>query len=959
MDAVEVQDVKVALQVWGGCSGRKCHHAPQPAAESPTRPRPDLAGSKHDKSSSKGAPKPAPKAPKAPKPKTASRRKHEHSVPPVELAAAMESEDEDDTEAQEDDEPDELGEADKECGERTKSVPEDEERDKSPSRARSSLSSPPNSLWRRTVPVVHKACLSRPCRLLSRPLPPKKPVGGGGEESFPVSQSTHGGGAPQWFARPAARPAPADFRPAPASQEVSGGGGEESCAASQGPLPVPPLPPKKPVEGEKSPTPPPQMPVEEERATGLPDPPPVPPPPPKKPVKEGEESSTPPPKAPAEEPVPPPPPKKIAEEDGADDSDEDPLDLENDSDDDDVGAAEPDRGKAAAIANTLQLRRKQRKDARGAVAKALEAWLADAAAKAAELSTAHGVPLEDVKAMMGSSGKLKKKRGYDEFKAKVWRRTAELNEGQGNHQDEPADAWTEDELKALKADFIAFDEQRESGKCVTKRAAAQDVTFTCDKIFEEMQSLEQRTGARSFFVIAGASVNDTITPGLYCNSATGQFVPDILKMPTTALPLTFQRWASLDKAVKPKGQNKRAQVAEMIRSGLNEMFGTTTVPVEYKNVREKIEAGMGVRFFGWVENMPWVTTSNLGTGGADTINTMWDRLKAGTAGWCDIAEDEHHRLLQEFPGQEKNYKMWKSKRDAVKAREAEEGDEDKPVAAGPSKIARGSRKRKSKEMVDMTDEEVVEGMDAVEAPAKKKARKAVDAVEGEVVDVVEEQPKKKAKAKKVSEGGEKGNAKGKVKAKAKGKAKAKETEKEKEKEVVEKTTTDGKRKRKRKAALDNDEESEDSKSKKVKRAPFRHLTSSTPPPRPQPKPAFKNVGQGKTIVPVDVIDPAPPTHERTPTPDLDDPALSYQNKQWYIRCRKTEQHAREERARLGSVEYEARQARKAAKWMAAANTGTAGPSKPPKPSKTLTEVEGEDSDEFNGGSGSGSDSESE
>jgi hypothetical protein len=59
----------------------------------------------------------------------------------------------------------------------------------------------------------------------------------------------------------------------------------------------------------------------------------------------------------------------------------------------------------------------------------LEAWLADAAAKAAELSTAHGVPLEDVKAMMGSSGKLKKKRGYDEFKAKVWRRTAELNEG--------------------------------------------------------------------------------------------------------------------------------------------------------------------------------------------------------------------------------------------------------------------------------------------------------------------------------------------------------------------------------------------------------------------------------------------------------------------------------------------------------------------------------------------------
>ncbi|KAJ7840274.1 hypothetical protein B0H14DRAFT_3458184 [Mycena olivaceomarginata] len=846
-----------------------------------------------------------------------------HSVPPVELAAAVESEDEDDTEAQEDDEPDELGEEDKEHGERAKSVPEDEEHDKSPPCSEKLAEQPSEQPVEEDRPGGAQSLPVPPLQTAVPPPPPKKPVEEGEKSPSPPPnapmEEEHPNGLPGLLSVP---PPQTSVPPPPPKKSVEEGEKspapppktpvEERPNGSPGPLPVPPLPPKKPVEGEKSPTPPPQMPVEEERATGLPDPPPVPPPPRK---------------APTEEPVPPPPPKKMAEEDGADDSDEDPLDLENGSDDDDVGAAEPERGKAAAIANTLQLRRKQRKDARGAVAKALEPWLADAAAKAVELSTAHGLPLEDVKAMMGSSGKLKKKRGV---KAII--------------RDEPVDAWTEEELKALKADFIAFDEQRESRKRVTKHAAAQDVMFTCDKIFEEMQSLEQRTGARSFFVIAGASVNDTITPGLYCNSATGQFVPEVLKMSTTALPLTFQRWASLDKAVKPKGQSKRAQVAEMIRSGLNKMFGTTTVPVEYKN------------------NMPWVATSNLGTGGADTINTMWDRLKAGTASWCDIAEDEHHRLLQEFPGQEKNYRTWKSKRDTVKAREAEEGDEDKPVAAGPSKVARGSRKRKSKEMVDTTDEEVVEGMDAVEAPGKKKAKKAVDAMEGEVVDLVEEQPKKKAKAKKVSEGGEKGNAKG--KGKAKGKAKAKETEKgkekEKEKEVVEKTTSDGKRKRKRKAALDNnEEESEDSKSKKVKRAPFRHLTSSTPPPRPQPKPAFKNVGQGKTIVPVDVIDPTPPAHERTPTPDLDDPVLSYQNKQWYIRRRKTEQHARDERARLGSVEYKAKQARKAAKWMAAANTGTAGPSKPPKPSKTLTEVEGEDTDEFDGGSRSGSDSESE
>ncbi|KAJ7841728.1 hypothetical protein B0H14DRAFT_2586761 [Mycena olivaceomarginata] len=54
--------------------------------------------------------------------------------------------------------------------------------------------------------------------------------------------------------------------------------------------------------------------------------------------------------------------------------------------------------------------------------------------------------------------------------------------------------------------------------------------------------------------------------------------------------------------------------------------------------------------------------------------------------------------------------------------------------------------------------------------------------------------------------------------------------------------------------------------------------------------------------------------------------------------------------------------RKIARWIAAANAGTASPSEPGKRSKTLTKVEDKDSDKFNGDdqdSGSGSDSESE
>ncbi|KAJ7707032.1 hypothetical protein B0H14DRAFT_2646939 [Mycena olivaceomarginata] len=779
MDTVEVQDVKVALQVWGGCGGsrrwdadkflsslRRIHATrfnptekmpPHPAAcgQKPNVPQPDLVGSKQGKSSSKGAPKPAPKAPNL-----KQHRKETKTLGPAE-----------------------RGEP--------KSVPEDEERDKSPPHSEKLAEQPSEQPVEEDRPG---GAQSLPVLPLQTAVPPPLPRsgGGGGEESCPASQGARGG-APQRFARPTARPAPA-------SQEASGRG-EESHPASP-----------------------------DARGGGachrFSRPPPVPPPPRK---------------APTEEPVPPPPPKKMAEEDGADDSDEDPLDLENGSDDDNV-----------------------------------------------ELSTVHGLPLEDVKAMMGSSGKLKKKRGYNVFKAKIWRQTAELNEGQGNHQGQPVDAWTEEELMALKADFIAFDEQHESGKRVTKRAAAQDVTFTCDKIFEEPLLQFRHRPVRS------RGPQDV-------HNSTSADVPAL---------------GIIDKAVKPKGQRKRAQVAEMIRSGLNEMFGTTTVPVEYKNMHEKIEAGMGVRFFGWVENMPWVATSNLGTGGEDTINTMWDRLKAGTAGW-------RHCGGRAPPSLARVPRAGEELQDVEEQAGRGEGKEVKTslwqLARARLLVGAGSGSRRR--WWTQQTRKWWRGWMWWKRRPRKRPRKQWMRWKGKWWMWWKSSRRRRQRQRRCPGWGE-GECEG-SEAKAKGKAKAKETEKAKEKEKEK----EKERKCKRKAALDNDEEeSEDSKSKKVKRAPFRHLTSSTPPPRPQPKPAFKNAGQGKTIVPVD-------------------------NKQWYIRRRKTEQHARDERARLGSVEYEAKQARKAAKWMAAANTGTAGPSKPPKPSKTLTEVEGEDTDEFDGGGG--------
>jgi hypothetical protein len=127
------------------------------------------------------------------------------------------------------------------------------------------------------------------------------------------------------------------------------------------------------------------------------------PPPPKKLVEEGEGSPAPPPKTPVVEEHSSCPPSPPADLD---------LNFQNGSDNNDnMGAAEPDREKGGAMENTLKLQKKKQNDAHAAVAKALEPWLANAAVKAMELSAVHGVPLEDIKAMMGGSRKFKKRWG--------------------------------------------------------------------------------------------------------------------------------------------------------------------------------------------------------------------------------------------------------------------------------------------------------------------------------------------------------------------------------------------------------------------------------------------------------------------------------------------------------------------------------------------------------------------
>jgi hypothetical protein len=144
----------------------------------------------------------------------------------------------------------------------------------------------------------------------------------------------------------------------------------------------------------------------------------------------------------------------------------------------------------------------------------VDEWHAEVEKKVEELATRHQLPQDEVQATMLFSSKLKKGRVYHEFNAKVWRRTAELNEGKsliirlafiltrfvgkvaGERltlddvrvfvQNEAADAWSAEELAQLKINYEEYKAAKEAGTRRSNSVCAADAITTGEKLFEEV-----------------------------------------------------------------------------------------------------------------------------------------------------------------------------------------------------------------------------------------------------------------------------------------------------------------------------------------------------------------------------------------------------------------------------------------------------------------------------------------
>ncbi|KAJ7104922.1 hypothetical protein C8R44DRAFT_746173 [Mycena epipterygia] len=400
-----------------------------------------------------------------------------------------------------------------------------------------------------------------------------------------------------------------------------------------------------------------------------------------------------------------------------------------------------DKVKGTAESNTADLGHKQKKAAQAELVEAIRAFEVEAKARAAELTTTLGLPLEEVRMVLGHATKFKKKRAYNEFSAKILDREEgdrlKLNEVQEIVKVEPEDTWSQEDLDQLKLDFLTHKAAEEMGIQKSNTDAAKDVTHIGDRMFEELILLEHHTGAQGFCVLVGGNVNDTITPMVVGSPSSLAFIPAILKMDAGTLALKFQCYASLKDSMPPKDAVKRRlEVVEMIEASLHE--------------KASGRGDLGVEFEGWPKGFDIKAPSKFGAGGSGAITTLWEWLTAGTCKFVPVDPEKCTAIQAKY----KNFKHGTSKKEANDDNSSEEleVEEDEPkVKRTSGKRARVENDeeeppRRKKKAVKFVEEE--EEDDDGKDKKKKKVQRKVKATEGG------EEPKKAVKHKSVREDAE-------------------------------------------------------------------------------------------------------------------------------------------------------------------------------------------------------------
>ncbi|KAJ7687758.1 hypothetical protein B0H17DRAFT_1203462 [Mycena rosella] len=379
-----------------------------------------------------------------------------------------------------------------------------------------------------------------------------------------------------------------------------------------------------------------------------------------------------------------------------------------------------DKGKkSTAEKATSALMQEQLKARRKGLKEAVQRLHDQVKEQADELADTFKLSKAEVHGVIMSATKMKKPKAYHEFDAKVWRCCQQHNEGKPKGErinmiqgramvrDEPEGTWSQEELDQLKIDWMTAQALKKTGTHKTNAEAVKDATVTGDRIFEKLLLLERRT----------------------------RFLPDILRMDAASFTNKFSGWAHFDtdteEAKLAKGPGKKNFVTTTLREKLREITGKPTLSIEYVRYDEIMRAKEGVKLVGWPD-MPMMAPSKMSVGGSAAIDTLYERLKAGTCYWRRVNPEKR----KSTKGKGKDVE------DESDAEETEEEDEAPPPKK--KKKARAAREDSDEEEAPPTkkgqgkEEEVAEAeKQEGDAPPKKKAKKrAVQAPPGRSASIV-------------------------------------------------------------------------------------------------------------------------------------------------------------------------------------------------------------------------------
>ncbi|KAJ6551060.1 hypothetical protein DFH09DRAFT_1319625 [Mycena vulgaris] len=406
-----------------------------------------------------------------------------------------------------------------------------------------------------------------------------------------------------------------------------------------------------------------------------------------------------------------------------------------------------------AFKNTAAQKRTVLKTARQDLQDALAAHWVEVSEKCVKLAAELKLPLKDVEAAFRGGSQKKSKRKDSMFRALVWDKGVEMNEGQGERlllpalqrlvkeEEEASPKSKEDKEKIFQA-FLQMKEAKDKGTRVSNREAAKDVTWVVDKVYNEARvvavesvetvlvNMESCTGARAILIVAGSSVSDTITPTVLGTDNSFNFVSSVLKMSQTQLA----------------SNSVRIKCVAMIQDGLRLITKKPNLMMEYINYEEKIRHALGVELVGLPPNFVMQAPSKLGSGGSDIIRQLLTRLKANTCKWQPVSTGDKAELAVKFANAKKKPRKIRSDKKA-RDDDAEEDKEEAPkkknrkgsVKKGKDGGSSGKKSGGKRKRVEEEEEE--------EAPKRKKKKAKTAAADDDTSPPPSTKSKKKGASK--------------------------------------------------------------------------------------------------------------------------------------------------------------------------------------------------------------------